>query len=154
MILSSISQSLVLQEGDDTLPITVDDIDNAPTTAVVSASDTLVTTDNYRSAFVRLSEENSSLREELDLTKKRVKTTEILDELIQPFAKKSFWFMCVYCGVVGVLLTLHGFTDVAFTLPESVLQFLVGSTATTVIGLVGMVLTGIFVGARGRNGKD
>lgn len=143
-----------MQEGDDTLPITVEDIDNAPTTAVVSASDTPVTADDYRTAFVRLTEDCNSLREELDRTKKRVKTTEILDELIQPFAKKSFWFMCVYCGVVGLLLTLHGFTGIAFSLPESVLQFLVGSTATTVIGLVGMVLTGVFVGARGRNGKD
>jgi uncharacterized membrane protein len=58
--------------------------------------------------------------------------------------------MCAYAGIVGVLLVLHGFKGIAFELQESVLNFLVGSTAATVIGLVGMVLTGIFVGARRR----
>lgn len=133
--------------------ITVGDIDNAPETAVVSKSDTHVTTDALRDAFVRLSEENASLKEELDKTKKRVRTIEILDELIEPMAWAAFVFMCVYCGVVGLLVTLHGFGLWGFKLPDTVLQFLVGSTATTVIGLVGMVLTGIFVGAR-NNGKD
>ena len=133
--------------------ITVDDIDSAPETAVVTQSDTQVSAEALRDAFVRLSEENSSLKEELDKTKKRVRTIEILDELIEPMAWAAFMFMCAYCGVVGLLVTFHGFKLAGFALPESVLQFLVGSTATTVIGLVGMVLTGIFVGARS-NGKD
>lgn len=137
-----------MQEGDNALPITVDDIDNAPTTAVVSAQDVTVSAADFRDAFVRLSEENAILKEDLDKTKKRVRTIEILDDLIEPFAHKAFWFMCVYCAVVAILVTLHGFQGIAFALPESVLQFLVGSTATTVIGLVGMVLTGIFLGAR------
>lgn len=132
----------------------MEDIDNAPTTATVSGQDVSVSTADFREAFVRLSEENALLKEDLDKTKKRVRTVEILDDLIEPFAHKAYWFMCIYCGVVAAMVTLHGFKGMAFSLPESVLQFLVGSTATTVIGLVGMVLTGIFVGARGRNDKD
>lgn len=128
--------------------ITVDDIDSAPEKANVTPSDTHVSVDAIRDAFVRLSEENASLKEELDKTKKRVRTIEILDELIEPMAWAAFKFMCAYCGVVGALVALHGFKLAKFDLPETVLQFLVGSTATTVIGLVGMVLTGIFVGAR------
>ncbi len=58
--------------------------------------------------------------------------------------------MCVYCGGVWLMLMLRGFEDLGFRLPDSVLQLLVGSTAVTVIGLVGMVLTGVFVGARSR----
>lgn len=46
------------------------------------------------------------------------------------------------------MLLMHGCQFSGFKLPDDVLKFLVGSTATTVIGLVGMVLTGIFVGAR------
>lgn len=38
-------------------------------------------------------------------------------------------------------------------LDPEVLKFLVGSTAATVLGLVGMVLTGIFVGARRHSGN-
>jgi hypothetical protein len=133
--------------------ITVDDIDRAPENALVTGGDTIVSTEALRDAFVRTSEENAALKEELDRTKKRVRTIEILDELIEPMAKAAFIFMCVYCGVVGALVTFHGFKLEGFALPESVLKFLVGSTATTVIGLVGMVLTGIFVGAR-NSGKD
>lgn len=137
-----------MPDGDDPVQITVDDIDRAPETAAVTHSDTLVTSEALRDAFVRLSEENATLKEDLEVTRKRVRTIEILDDLIEPMAKRSFGFMCAYCGAVGALVTLHGFKLWSFSLPESVLQFLVGSTAATVIGLVGMVLTGIFVGAR------
>ena len=111
-----------MQDENKFPPISVDDIDNAPTTAVVSSQDVSVSTADFRDAFVRLSEENAILKEDLDKTKKRVRTIEILDELIEPFAHRTFWFMCVYCGIVAILVTLHGFTGIAFTLPESVLQ--------------------------------
>ena len=50
--------------------------------------------------------------------------------------------------VVAVFLLLSGSETVGFHLEKEVLSLMVGSTAVTVIGLVGMVLTGIFVGAR------
>lgn len=129
-------------------PITLDDLDNAPDDAVVGAGDTLVSIDDYRNRLAIVGNERDALQAELEKVQKRVRTIEILDDLIEPMAKRSFGFMCVYCGVVGALVALHGFGVCDFKLPVSVLQFLVGSTATTVIGLVGMVLTGIFVGAR------
>ncbi|MEA3538885.1 MAG: hypothetical protein U9R73_07125 [Pseudomonadota bacterium] len=141
-----------LPEGSNLPTITVEDIDRAPEVSEVSKDDTLVGPDQLREALVRLGEDNAALRQDLDATKKRVKTIEILDQLIEPMAQRSFWFMCSYCGMVALMLLLHGCEPSGFKLPESVLQFLVGSTATTVIGLVGMVLTGIFVGARS-NGK-
>jgi hypothetical protein len=134
-------------------PITVDDIDRATENVPASGSDTPVTAEDWRNAYTRLSQENASLKEELDKTLKRVQTIEILDDLIEPMAKRSFTFMCSYCGVVGAMVLAHGLKICGFSLPESVLQFLVGSTAATVIGLVGMVLTGVFIGAR-RNGRD
>lgn len=70
----------------------------------------------------------------------------MLDELIKPYATRAFIFMCAYCAFVAATLVFHGFRW-CFALPESVLQLLVGSTAVTVIGLVGMVLTGVFIGA-------
>lgn len=133
-------------------PVTLDDIDNAPDDAAMSDGDRLVDVSDYRNALARVGNERDELKAELEKTQKRVRTVEILDQLIEPMAKRSFGFMCAYCGVVGLLVGLHGFKARGFNLPESVLQFLVGSTATTVIGLVGMVLTGIFVGAR--NGKS
>jgi len=136
--------------------ITVEDIDRATEIHRATEKDsaaqgyTHVSIDAVREANIQLGEKYDSLKEELEKTKKRIRTIEILDDLIEPMATKAFWFMCVYCAVVAVLLTLHGFAAMGFYLPEGVLKFLVGSTATTVIGLVGMVLTCVFVGARGR----
>lgn len=135
-------------EQANSAPITVDDIDSAPDDTTSGEGDTPVSVEDYQRALASVGEEKDALKAELEQTKKRVRTIEILDKLIEPYAKRAFIFMCVYCGVVAALLVLHGFTGIPFTLPESALQFLVGSTATTVIGLVGMVLTGIFVGAR------
>jgi hypothetical protein len=73
-----------------------------------------------------------------------------LDELIKPYAAKSFWFMCIYCAFAALVLTFNAFKWWNFQLAEGVLQTLVGSTAVSVIGLVGMVLTGVFIGARGK----
>ena len=134
-------------------PVNLNDIDSAPDDAALATGDTLVSIEDYRTALARVGNEKDALQAELEKVQKRVRTIQILDDLIEPMAKRSFAFMCAYCGTVGALVILHGFKLRGFSLPESVLQFLVGSTATTVIGLVGMVLTGVFVGAR-RNGKD
>ena len=56
--------------------------------------------------------------------------------------------MCIYCGAVALILIASGWKIGGFDLPPAVLTVLTGTTAVTVIGLVGMVLTGIFVGAR------
>ena len=134
-------------------PLTVNDIKNAPNDAVVAVGDTHVSLEELRNTLARVGDEKDALQAELERVQRRVRTIEILDDLIEPMAKRAFGFMCVYCGMVGAFVGLHGFGFRGFKLPETVLQFLVGSTATTVIGLVGMVLTGIFVGAR-NNGKD
>lgn len=141
-----------MPDGSKSPRITVEDIDNAPSVSVATEGDTPVSSPDLFEALAKVSADKLAVQEELETTKKRVRTIEILDELIEPMAKRSFWFMCSYCGMVALMLLLHGCTTSGFKLPESVLQFLVGSTATTVIGLVGMVLTGIFVGARS-NGK-
>lgn len=129
-------------------PVNVGDIDTAPDDAAVIPTDTQVSAEDYQSAIARIGEEKDAIQAELDAARQKAKTIEILDSLIKPYAERTFYFMCVYCGVVALMLLMHGCEFSKFKLPESVLQFLVGSTATTVIGLVGMVLTGIFVGAR------
>lgn len=128
--------------------VTVDDIDSAANTVSPSKSDTPVSFEEINAAFSRVAEERDALAADVEILKKKIRTTEILDDLIEPFAHKAFWFMCIYSSTVGLFLLLHGTKYKSFSLPDSVLNFLVGSTAVTVIGLVGMVLTGIFVGAR------
>ncbi|WP_217350999.1 MULTISPECIES: hypothetical protein [unclassified Ruegeria] len=104
--------------------------------------------EEINAAFSRVTEENAALKEENNRLKKKVRTTEILDDLMKPYAGKAYIFMCSYSAFVGIFLLLDAFGCFHKPVETSVLEFLVGSTAATVIGLVGMVLTGIFVGAR------
>ena len=126
--------------------ISITDLDNAPVNLPAPAGfDFQAEYEKLNVEFSKVTEEAFTLREENSQLRIRNETRQLLNELIKPFAKRSFIFMCVYSGIVGIMLFLHGF-NVWFSLPESVLGYLVGSTAVTVIGLVGMVLTGVFIG--------
>jgi hypothetical protein len=137
-----------LQDANKQPEISVDDIAKAPSSTVPTDTDVNVSIEQYEIAFSRVSEENAQLKQDLEKAEKKVKTNEILDGLLEPSAKKSFRYMFAYSGAVGILILLNGFGCFVHPLEAEVLKFLVGSTAATVIGLVGMVLTGIFVGAR------
>ena len=141
---------------DDKQPdVTLSDLDNSPPNVPASGGDTLVASNQIRKewleATARISDLEEQLRDanrQLDEANRKVTTVEILDDLLEPSANKAFKYMFVYSGFVGVLLLLNGFGCVVVPLDPEVMKFLVGSTAVTVIGLVGMVLTGVFVGAR------
>lgn len=143
-----------MPDVDDHGQITAEDIVGAPNSVPVTDTDTPVSRADIFKRFVEVSDENSDLKLENEKLRAARKTADILDGLIGPYATKTFRFMCIYCGVVGALLAFHGFNFCDFNLSDGVLQILVGSTATTVIGLVGMVLTGIFVGARKPSSPD
>ena len=137
----------------DDQPVTVADIDRAPN-KLPDRPDTTLSHDEYDrllNQIGRLGQENSDLREENQNLRNHKHAAEELNKLIGPYASKAFWFMCSYSAIVALFLACSG-ADFwyleHFELDTSVLEFLVGSTAVTVIGLVGMVLTGIFVGAR------
>lgn len=128
--------------------VNISDIAAAPTELPESGKD--ISVDKYESLlakFTRVSEDKVEIQEELNSLRVSRATSAILDKLIIPYAKYTFRFMCIYCLSVGGLLLLSVFGR---PLPEHVLEVLVGSTAASVLGLVGMVLTGIFVGARGK----
>ncbi len=152
-IITSSWHWLVVADADDEKPIVVADIDRAPDNIPAQAPQRPHTHQEYADLlqkFRDLSNENTRLEEEILQLRRINKTSEILDALIKPFADKAYKFMCAYCGFVGIVLLLEGFFENVFDLPDSAIDFLVGSTAVTVIGLVGMVLTGVFVGARKR----
>lgn len=134
-------------------PVTVADIDRAPN-KLPDRPDITLTHEKYDrllNDIGRLGQENTDLREENQTLRNHKHATEELNKLIAPYAGKAFWFMCSYSAVVALFLACSGaefWQFEHFRLDTSVLEFLVGSTAVTVIGLVGMVLTGIFVGAR------
>lgn len=137
-----------MQDAPQLPDIRVEDIDLAANATVSTADDTVVTLHDMKKAFSRVTEENAQLKQELDEAKRKARTSEILDSLIEPYAKKAFFFMSAYSGIIGIMVFMNAFGCFRRPISDSVLQILVGSTAVTVVGLVGMVLTGIFIGAR------
>lgn len=137
-----------MQDAQQQPEIRVEDIDLAANATVSTAADTVVTLDDMKGAFSRVTEDNARLKQELDEAQRKAKTAEILDSLIEPYAKKAFFFMSAYSGTIGLMVFMNAFGCFRRPISDDVLQILVGSTAVTVIGLVGMVLTGIFIGAR------
>lgn len=128
--------------------ITLDDIDSSVTSVQPTSSDVPVRFHELNAAFVRVTEENSALKEENEALKSNAKTVDILNDMMKPSANKAFCYMFAYSGTVGLMLILNAFGCFKVPLDVEVMKFLVGSTAVTVIGLVGMVLTGLFIGAR------
>jgi hypothetical protein len=131
-------------------PITLEDLDRAPTNLPVT-----INVDFHKmylelmERFTTTSDELFEIKEELINLKSERGTRRLLDELIIPYASRAFWFMCVYCAVVALVVVADALHH-GFSLPDSVLDWLVGSTAVTVIGLVGMVLTGVFLGGQSK----
>ena len=130
------------------ITVTVDDLDRAPESLPASINADQIPEQVMRERFQLLADENSTLRDDLQKLKQSANTRQILDSLLEPYADKAYRFMCAYCAGVGAILLLSGFRILWFSLDAHVLGILAGSTAVTVIGLVGMVLTGIFIGAR------
>ncbi|MDB2334322.1 hypothetical protein N9V54_00800 [Planktomarina temperata] len=127
--------------------ISVEDMDNALDHLVPEES----TSEQTRTVFDRLSDvglENFQLKQTVAELEQKLRTEDILDGLIEPYAGRAFNFICVYSGFVGSVLLLDSFNISGFEMDPTVQAYLVGSTAVTVIGLVGMVLTGVFIGAR------
>ena len=134
--------------------ISVEDMDNALDNLGPEES----TSEQTRTVYNRLGEagleyfqvsvENFQLKQTVTELEQKLRTKDILDGLIEPYAGRAFNFMCVYSGFVGSVLLLDSFNICGFEMDPTVQAYLVGSTAATVIGLVGMVLTGVFVGAR------
>lgn len=65
-------------------------------------------------------------------------------ELRERYAKWVFRYLVGYSIVCALILIADGFSLAGFDLPDSVLEFLVGSTAASAIGLVLAVTHGLF----------
>jgi len=77
------------------------------------------------------------LTSEIDIDKVKAR-------MLQPFVTNVFWFVVLYCAFVGVCLLLDAWHIHRFSLSDTVLGIISGSTAVSVIGLIGMVITGLF----------
>jgi len=78
----------------------------------------------------------------------RLKAKKTVDDvkaaMMEPYANGVFWFVIWYCIVVGAIVVLDGFGFLRFHLSDAVLGIIAGSTAVSVIGLIGIVVSGLF----------
>lgn len=128
--------------------ISVEDIPHAPDSLKAKEESDSEKIERLSKRIGLLSNKNDEQKTKIADLAASLRTKDLLDSLIAPSARAAFRFMCVYASAVCVLLMLDGLGVCGFDLPESTLNYLVGSTAATVIGLVGMVLSGVFLGAR------
>ena len=89
--------------------ITLDDLDKSAATVAPTSTDVPVRFAEVNAAFIRVSEENSALKEENEKLKSTAKTVEILNDLMKPSANKAFYYMFAYSGTVGLMLIMNAF---------------------------------------------
>jgi len=124
-------------------PIEPSEIDDAPISADLDGDGQI---DGYELALQeigRLSEKLAEADAERDRLKSAGDIESVKARMLEPYVNKVFTFVAIYCGIVAVILFLAGM-NIGFTLPETILAIISGSTAISVIGLIGLVITGLF----------
>lgn len=91
--------------------------------------------------------ENATLQAENERLSAETDPEIVKARLLRPYANRIYGFVVVYALVILALLVLAGFKIGGFSLPESVLTVLTGTSLLAVLGLVGTVASGLFLRA-------
>lgn len=95
--------------------------------------------------LVRVSTELEEANAELVRVRTKKTVDDVRAQMLEGYSNRVFWFVVIYCLAVGALLLLSGFKRFSgFELADTILGITAGSTAISVIGLIGMVITGLF----------
>ncbi|MBW6522427.1 hypothetical protein KZ810_02855 [Sphingomonas sp. RHCKR47] len=101
--------------------------------------------DSYLTVIGQLASELEARDAELARIAAKKTVDEVKAQMLERYSDNVFRFVVCYCIAVGCMLLLAGFhkhTD--FELPDTILAIIAGSTAVSVIGLIGMVVSGLF----------
>lgn len=86
---------------------------------------------------------------EVERLKGQQTVEQVRAQLMGPYADRVFKFVVAYVVVVGLFLVLSAWKEwTRFELDDTILGIVSGSTAVAVIGLIGMVVSGLFGGAK------
>jgi len=119
-----------------------DDIDRVPTTAPAPDFDPAQSR-FYSRLIAELQNKLADAESELNTLRAKNLLIETRVGLMEPYSKNVFRFVVCYCVGVFILLMLQGACE-NFELPDVVLGVIAGSTAVAALGLVGIVLKGLF----------
>jgi hypothetical protein len=122
-------------------------IDDAPLAA--SAEEIGEDDRAYLTMIGDLSLELDSARAELEQLKAKKTVDDVRASMLEGYSNRVFWSVVSYCAAVGAMITAAGFEGrTSFELSDAILGIIAGSTAVSVIGLIGMVITGLFGGSQ------
>jgi hypothetical protein len=65
-------------------------------------------------------------------------------EMREDYANAVFWYLVGYSAFAAIVVLLDGWKVGGFSLPDIALTAIVGSTAASAIGLMAIVVTGLF----------
>lgn len=130
------------------LPIDPRVIGNAPVTVELGENDLEGELLRAYQEIGYLSDELSQTRAELVKVTEQRTVEQVRATVIVPYTNKVFWFVVWYCIIVGLILIADGVNGSGFDLKESTIGIIAGSTAVSVIGLIGMVISGLFGGTK------
>lgn len=123
-------------------------IEGAPIQSIAHGS----SDDNsYLSMVGELASELEARDAELARLKGKKTVDDARAQMLEHYSDNVFVFVVCYCAAVGIMLALAGFGKITgFVLSDAILGIRAGSTAVSVIGLIGMVVSGLFGGAKPR----
>lgn len=119
-------------------------IDKAPLELPIPEGEVDELTPQKQKFISELQSQNEALRAEVDALRGKNDAETQKAHLIKPYARRVFAFLCIYCVVVCLIIVFQGFNIGGFFLETPVLSILAGSTAVSAIGLVGIVVRGLF----------
>ena len=98
----------------------------------------------YSELVAQLQNEVAELKSENKLLKDKQTVDQVRARMMEPYANKVFNLCAWYCVIVGVIIFACAEKSNGIELSDTVLSVIAGSTAVSVIGLVGIVVTGLF----------
>ena len=102
----------------------------------------------YLEIVGQLSAENEQLRADNERLRGQQTYEDVRTRMMEPYAGKVFRFLIGYCLFVAGVILLSGFKFLGFSISDTVLGIIAGSTAVSAIGLVGFVVSGLFGAAK------
>jgi len=82
--------------------------------------------------------------QQTEALKEEIKDIRHYRDLRKKYADRVFGFMCIWCGLVFLILIANAAVHEYFHVETSVLCTLIGGTTVSVIGLVGFMMQGLF----------
>jgi hypothetical protein len=123
-------------------------IDAAPLELEPGSADAGIVADTnlqYLEIIGDLASRVEELQAELERANGKKTVDEVRADMLEGYSNRVFCFVAAYCVVVGIMLLLAGWAECThFRLSDTILGIIAGSTAISVIGMIGMVITGLF----------